>query len=296
MTMRMNSVTNVLKNSCLLVLMLCVGCANDETGSPPQGIDYYPIETNPVLSADREYVYLSLSDSLVPALTGIYRARVTRPERERVWLDLGLASPSASADLQRIAALRHDTLVVFTVSDSTVWIPGSGIACQSACFVGNSQLIISIDSVLYRITVPGGSMTFERHGYDPVAYSDSSYLYIAHPSQYQWSVIEHFLNGVADTLYTQTSVVRPLWPMLNGNRDRLLLSVPVESGYDLVVHNLSSNQSLTVAQSRYPRATLAGNNVLFTGDHPLLNQVSIFGGQASLWVYTVPNETSPVSP
>ncbi len=289
-------VTMVLRATCLLGLLLCAGCTNDETVPPPQGIDYYPIETDPALSADRDYVYLSLSDSLVPALTGIYRARVTRPERERVWLDAGLTSPSASADLQRIAALRHDTLVIFKVNDSTVWTPGSGITCQSACFVGDGLLIVSVDSVLYRITVPGGSMTFERYGYDPVAYSDSSYLYIAHPSHYQWSVIEQSLNGAVDTLFTQTAVIRPEWPMLNANRDRLLLSVPVESGYDLVVHDLSTAQSRTVATSQYSKTTLAGNHVLFTGERPLLNQVSIFGGQASLWIYTVPNETSPTAP
>ncbi len=280
----------------VLCLLLCIGCTNDETGPPPQGIDYYPIETDPALSPDREYIYLSLRDSLVPALTGIYRARVTRPERERVWMDSGLTSPSLSADLQRVVALRHDTLMVYTAVDSSVLVFAVDSTFESVCFVGNDLVIASRDSSLYRIAEPGAGLTLDRYGYDPVALSDSSYLYIAHVSQFQWSIIEQNLTGQAETLFTQTSVARPMWPMLNGNRDRLLLSAPVATGYDLVVHDLSSGQSLTVAQSQYPKSTLAGNYVLFTGEHPLLNQVSIFGGQASLWVYTVPNESAPTAP
>jgi hypothetical protein len=144
--------------------------------------------------------------------------------------------------------------------------------------------------------MPGGSLSFERYGYDPVAVSDTSFLYVAHVSQFEWAIVEVTLSGATDTLYTQTSTYRPHWPTLNANRDRLAFTIPAASGYDLIVLNLTNDQFLTVAQTKYPKGCMIGNYLLFTGEKPLLNQVSIFGGSTSLWIYAVPNESAPTAP
>ena len=167
---------------------------------------------------------------------------------------------------------------------------------DAACFVGNAQVIAAKDSALYRVTFPDGDLSFERFGYDPVALSDTSYLYVAHVDQFEWAIVEVTLAGDADTIYTKASTSRPHWSTLNANRDRLAFTIPAASSYDLVVYNMTDDQSLTVAQTKYPKGCLIGNYLLFTGETPLLNQVSIFGGSTSLWIYAVPIESAPTAP
>ncbi len=285
-----------LSTAFVFCLLLLIGCKKDDPPPPPPGEVYYPIETGPSLSVDRAYVYLALSDSMVPSLSGIYRARTTRPEREIVWLDSNLSFPSISANFQHCAALRNDSLIWRTLADSSVTIPTLGMTFDAACFVGNAQVIAAKDSALYRVTIPSGNLSFDRYGYDPVALTDSSFLFVAHIEQFEWAVIEVTLSGTTDTLYKRTSVDRPYWPTLNANRDRLAFTIPAASGYDLVVYNMTNDQFLTVAQTKYPKGCMIGNYLLFTGETPLLNQVSIFGGSTSLWIYAVPIESAPTAP
>lgn len=279
----------------IATIWLCAGCPED-TPVPAQGENYYPFEIEPILSTDRQYVYFSLRDTAAPSLTGIYRARVVRPEREPIWLDSGLTSPSPSANLQQIAALRYDTLLVYTVSDSSVLVPALGSTFESVCFVGNNTIITVNDSTISRYSLSGGGLQFDRYGYDPVAFSDSSYTCLVRTGDFNWAVIEAGLNGATDTLYQVASTFPPRWPLLNANRDRLVLARQATAGYELWGYNLTTSTDLLLAESDYPKACLIGNYLLFTGAKPILNQVSLFGGSISLWVFAEPIESAPSGP
>lgn len=169
----------ILKWLALAAVIIAFGCEDTRYSTKPrQRPGTYPLETEISLSPDGQYIYFLTTDTITPANSGIYRARLSNPVREKLVSGNTYRSPVVSFDNQRLAFLESGRIKYFPLGGQSIIPSALPDSFESIIFINDSQLVAHRDTTLYLVDESRTSVTLLCRGWDPTFLSRGSFLYI----------------------------------------------------------------------------------------------------------------------
>ena len=213
----------------LLLLILIIAC-EDEYYGPAGGNGDEPsanfIETDVSLSPDREYIYFSVRDTIFGLYSGIYKARVTQPVREKIYHGENYRSPTINFDNNILAYLFAGRIHYYDIARDT--LKNSGIIGQfeSILYVNLDVLLAARDDSIFLTNEEDSSYQYLRDGWDPTLVAADTFLFIASLDNYTFRMIKANLEeSNPETLFTIQTGAQPRWPTLEPNSGHLAYGI-----------------------------------------------------------------------
>ncbi len=244
------------------VLLAC--CSGDEvvdfnTDFPA----YYPIESEPALTPDRQSIYYVRADTTALKKEGIYRLLVARPEREEILAGSNYHNPSSLARQLAVAFLDSSKISIYRLYDSTHVAVNVGGSYSSLLYVNDSILIAGTDSGLYRVNLHDNSVVRFNDGWDPTMLSGDTIACIHPAGLDKFAVV---LQPVFDTLGQSLAIIpsvdRPRWASVEPRLRRFVYALPSGAGFIIYSQEKGDNAVHTIGGSRYPQACMIDFNLL----------------------------------
>ena len=204
--------------------LLTAACEEDSVTSDESGIGYR-LESEPTLSVDGQYVYMVATDTIHANNSGIYRARVSRPQRELILAGDGYHSPTVSTDNTLLAYLREGTLTYYRFAGGVKWntnVPGS---YSSVLFVDSGRIVAGVGDSIYLLDEAQASRTSLVRGGDPTLVREGAFAYRFPRPGYAYSIaVYDMASATCDTVFTISTLenlgeVR--WPTYHESSKRL---------------------------------------------------------------------------
>ncbi len=275
----------------LILLILIIACEDEyygPTGNNGDGPSANFIETDVSLSPDREYIYFSVRDTIFGLYSGIYKARVTLPVREKIYHGEDYESPTINFDNNILAYLFEGRIHYYDIAQDTM--KNSGIVGQfeSILYVNLDVLLAARDDSIFLTNEEDSSYQYLRDGRDPTLVAADTFLFIASLDNYTFHILKDNLEEVnPETLYTIRTGAFPHWPTLHPNSGHLAFGIEL---YDqkfiysgVAGESPLPGQTLTfIDSSGYSKPYILNyNQIVFTGPDGSLYQ-SDFEGTKSV--------------
>ncbi len=176
----MKSCAIILRYLALAIVLFAFGCEDTRYSTKPrQRPGPYPLETEISLSPDGQYISFITTDTVIPENSGIYRARLSNPLREKLVSGDSYHSPAISFDNQRLAFLEKGRIRYYLLSSKTIIPSVLPDSFASIIFINDSQLVAHRDSSLFLVDESRSAVTFLFRGWDPTLLSRGNFIYIA---------------------------------------------------------------------------------------------------------------------
>jgi hypothetical protein len=271
----------------ILSVVLACGCTEDRP-TRSNGEQHFSLETDPQLSPDGNYIYYVSLDSFLLDNSGIYRASVLTPIREKIVSGVGLSSPTLSPDNQTLVYIDSGDIRWYDlISHNTGQFP-SGFLWNAIVFVDTSELIACRDSFIELINIAALSAAGLGLGFEPDNDRDSTYIISTNlEPDFRLILRENYWNGQTDTLLKAQfpGLIPPIRsPSKHPSNDHLVFSIRNGSAYDIYS---ARGDTLTVLgkSNRSGVEIVADDLVLFTGPVGLLYRTTVSGGMPLPWVH-----------
>lgn len=210
----------------IVVTLLMLGCSEKPVSSNGFATGRYLVETEPTLSFDGRYVYLVATDTINSDHSGIYRAKVGKPVRERVLAGNGLHSPTIAPDNSTLAYLRGGRISYCDLStgdSSASSITGS---FESVQFLNDTLMVTQIADAVYLVNESRNTKSLVAEGWEPSAAVRDTFIYVVPIPGYAYGIVKCDASlTVRDTIFyvsvlDNSGIVR--WPSWNPSSDRLI--------------------------------------------------------------------------
>jgi len=275
-------------------LILC-GCSDENYGSnvsPPPPEPYY-IETAVTLSPDREYIYFVAEDTSGGTGSGLYRARVHNPARERVLAGGLVAAPTVSFDNTTIAYLEIGRIRYFDLSDSTMSLSPVADSFATLQYIGLERLLAGRGDTLFVIDDAAYPIDTVINCRQPSLYARDTFVCFSDGENLLSYIIKRTIDGsYAETLFTCSTAAATVWPTYHGASDRLAFGIEyLESRY--IYSGQKGGRQGDPETFRFIDSTahskpylIDADAVLFTGPDGRLYRTGFTGGQAEPFTFT----------
>ena len=271
----------------ILSVVLAYGCTEDRP-TRSNGEQHFSLETDPQLSPDGNYIYYVSLDSFLLANSGIYRASVMTPIREKIVSGVGLSSQTLSPDNHTLVYIDSGDIRWYDlISHDTGQFP-SGFSWDAIIFVDTSELIACRDSFIELINIAAPSAAGLGLGFDPDNDRDSTYIISANlEPDFRLILRENYWNGHTDTLLKAQfpGLIPPIRsPSKHPSNDHLVFSI--RNGADYDVYSMRGDTLTVLGKSNRPGVEIVSDDlVLFTGPVGLLYRTIVSGGTPLPWVH-----------
>lgn len=285
--------------SVLALALLCLACgentdyaSNNDTEPTPV---VFTLEDEPTLSIDGDWLYFVGTDTLLPARTGIYRARIGNPVRELVLAGNGLHSPSEMPDGNRVAFLSGSSLNILILADTSVISAGlSGVYSSVTC-INDTTLIACLGQLLFWINLRNSSVSRIADGYDPVYYQQDEFLYVKELSPGNYGIVSYsfqishgeYLGPEVQALDTIRSGLPVRWVSADPESGRYAYLAQGIDSSSVYTSTIGSDETHSITRTVGTKPLLIGfNTVLYRGPDGRLYQ-SDFRGTTSIPYWSV---------
>ncbi len=275
--------------------MLLAACNSDQKYFDPNSNfpAYYPIETQPNITPDRQYVYYIRTDTSSLSKDGIYRLQVVRPEREEILPGFGLQCPTSTARQLNLAFLDSSRIILYNLIDSAMETIYPSRDFRSILYINDSILIAGDDTALYRLNTNDSTIVEFETGWDPTIMQGDTITFIRSAGVGRYHVM---VQSVFDTAGANIADIpaaeRPRWASVEPRLRRFVYAVPNGGEYAIYTGEDSSSTAHLVAGSAYPRACMLDFNLLiFSGPDGRFYQIDYLGTLGTPYVYHY--ETGP---
>ena len=271
----------------ILSVVLACGCTEDRP-TRSNGEQHFSLETDPQLSPDGNYIYYVSLDSFLPANSGIYRASVLTPIREKIVSGVGLSSPTLSPDNHTLVYIDSGDIRWYDLISHDTGQFSSGFSWDAIVFVDTNLLIGCRDSSIELINIETPSAGLLGEGFEPDNASDSTYIIAANlDSDYRLILRENYVSGIVDTLLKAQfpGLIPPIRsPSKHPSNDHLVFSIRNGSAYD--IYSMRGDTLRVIGRSNRSGVEIAADDlVLFTGSVGLLYRTTVTGGTPLPWVH-----------
>lgn len=277
----------------LILLILIIACEDEyykPTSSDGNGSSANFIETDVSLSPDREYIYFSVRDTIFGRYSGINRASVTQPVRERVYAGSDYYSPTINFDNNILAYLFEGRIHYYNIIEDTMKNSGIVAEFESILYLNLDVLLAARDDSIFLTNEEDSSYQYLRDGWDPTLVSADTYLFFASLDNFTCRMIKDDLEeSHPETLFTiQTDFnAKPRWPTLHPNSGRLAYGL--EFADQKFIYTATVGESLGYGETRtfidsseYSKPYILNfNQIIFSGPDGSLYQ-SDFEGTKSV--------------
>jgi hypothetical protein len=203
----------------LIMISVFLACGDEHYGTSGGGGDGdsgpYPIETEPSLSPDLNYIYYISTDTTANLYSGICRAAVSVPKREKIFPGENLHSPTLGFDNNTVAYLDSGLIRYYRMSDMANWSSNVTDSFSSIFYLTDDPKDILIgyrhDSI-FLVTESQGAQLFISPGWDPTYVIKDTFVYFTGEDTIYHIVKSNVYNLYPDTLFTVMTEASPHWP------------------------------------------------------------------------------------
>ena len=281
---------------CLILLILIVAC--DEEYYQPTGGNGEPssnfIETDVSISHDREYIYFSVRDTIYDGrYSGIFKARVTQPVREKIYHGSNYYSPTINFDDNILAYLFENRIYYYDILNDTLKNSGIVAEFESIVYVNLDVLMAARNDSLFLTNEIDSTYSYLRDGWDPTLVAADTFLFFASLDNYTFRMIKDNLEETnPETLYTIQTDAFPHWPTLHPSSGHLAFGIElwdqkfIYSG--TVGESPSPGEILTfIDSSEYSKPYILNyNQIVFSGPDGSLYQSDFEGVKSVPFIYS----------
>jgi hypothetical protein len=206
----------------LVVILLALACSENPIKSSSPSTLVYVIESEPTRSLDGQYVYLISEDTANSDNSGIYRAKVGKPIRERVFTGVGLHSPTIASNNSTLAFLHNKSIKYYDLStgdSSSSLVTGSFTSIQ---FLNDTLMVAQIASTVYLVNESRNTKTLVADGWGPSVAVRDTFIYVVQIPGYAYGIAKCDVSRtVCDTIFyisvlENSGIVRgPSWNPLS---------------------------------------------------------------------------------
>ena len=254
----------ILKISALM--MVIVACEDSFSPSKPKPVPGpYPIETEISLCPDRQYIYFVVTDTVTAGNNGIYRARISKPEREPILMGDSLHSPVISFNNQLLAFLKFGKIRYFRLPDQVEFSSTVMDSFNSMIFINDSLIVACRDTALYFVNESNLTSTYYGRGWDPTLSDRDNFIYFG-GTRAAYRILE---GNVNDDFATLREIIvtdaHPHWPTIIEDESKYVYGIEwVEQKF---IYSLISGQKFTfIDSSKHSKPYLVNSDlILFTG-------------------------------
>lgn len=204
----------------LILFVLFIACEDEYYRPTDSGNGEEPeknfIETNISLSPDRQYIYFSVRDTIDGLNSGLYKASVTHPVREKVYGGENYYSPTINFDNQILAYLFEGRIHYYDIDNDTLKNSGIIGEFESILYVNQDVLMAARNDSLFLTNEIDSSYQYLRDGRDPTLVAANTFLFFASLDNYTFHMLKDNLEeSNPDTLFTIITAAFPHWPTLH---------------------------------------------------------------------------------
>jgi hypothetical protein len=267
------------------------GCGDEEYGVSRNGdshISFFVIETQPSLSPDGEYVYYIANDTAQFKYSGVYRARVTMPLREKIYHGFSFRSPSIAFDNNTIAYLDSDKIRYYRISDMRQWASGITDGFESIVFINDGSLVAHRNDSLFLIDESSDSSIFILPGWDPTLVARDTFVYFSRSIEDSTYHIVRYSFGTdsPETLLTLTTAARPRWPTLDIASGHMAYGLEFFDQKFIYTTEIGGDSSIFIDSTEYLKPYILNYNLLiYTGPDGRFYQSGFYGGKGVPFIY-----------
>ncbi len=254
------------------LLLVLAGCAEESpviSHSDPAASRYRQ-ESEPARSPDGQYVYHISTDTLDPSRSGLWRAKITEPRREKLLSGVSFSSPSASPTNDVIAFLDSSQVAYFRTSDSQRVTSSMTRSYTALVMLNDDELIGQRGDSLFLLSEPDSSEHYVVRGSDPTLVAIDTFVYVAPVSGITYGIVKSGLPGLgSDTIYVvspQTSPISVHWPVLDNASGNLVWMQEYTTMDSVFALQMPSSDLIAVDRSHTQKPCLIDQfHVIFTG-------------------------------
>jgi len=248
----------------IFISVLFIACGDEYYGIKPDQKYEYAIETEPSLSLDRSYIYYVSTDTSYDQFSGIYRASVATPVREKILLGENFHSPTVGPNNDILAYLDSSRIKFYNISDSTNWSSDVTDSFESIVMIDTNLIMACRDDSLF--LVENGSLQFYAMGWDPTIISLDTFLYVIGDDSLYHIIKGNKFNILPDTLFTYKTMARLRWPSIHPQSGRFVFDLNWFA-QNMIYSRTTGLDSLTfIDSSEYSKGLLVNyDQVIFTG-------------------------------
>ncbi|MCP4706661.1 MAG: hypothetical protein GY865_18840, partial [candidate division Zixibacteria bacterium] len=252
------------------------------------------IETDVSLSPDREYIYFSVQDTIFDGrYSGINKARVTHPVRERVLAGSNYYSPTINFDNNILAYLYDSRIHYYDIALDTIMNSGITADFESILYVNLDVLMAARNDSLFLTNETDSTYQYLRDGWDPTLIAADTFLFFASLDNYTFRIIKDNLEeSNPETLYTIRTAAFPHWPTLHPNSGHLAFGIEL---YDqrFIYSGVAGDSPLPgetltfIDSSGYSKPYILNyNQIIFSGPDGFLYQSDFEGLKSVPYIHT----------
>ena len=279
---------SVLAGTIMVVLMLA--CSEKPVDSNGSETGRYLVETEPTLSLDGQYVYLVATDTVISGNSGIYRARVGKPVREKVLAGNGLHSPTIAPDNFTLAYLSGGRISYYDLSTGNSSASSVTGSFESIQFLNDTLLVAQIASAVYLVNESGNTKTLVAEGWEPSAAVRDTFIYVVPIPGYAYGIVKCDASlMVRDTIFyvsvlDNSGIVR--WPSWNPSSDRLAWVHDDTRSLQVHVGAVQPYGDREIDITAHEKALMIHPDlVIFTGPDGRFHQSNFAGSDIAPWWY-----------
>ena len=280
----------------LILLVLFISC-EDEYYQPTGSDNGVPssnfIETDVSLSFDREYIYFSVRDTIFDRYSGIFRAPVAQPIREKIYHGNNYRSPTINFDNNILAYLFEGRIHYYNIVENEMENSGVVGEFESILYLNLDILMAARDDSLFLVNETDSSLQYIRDGWDPTLVAADTFLFFARLDNFTFRMIKDNLEeSNPETLFTVQTTAEPHWPTLHPTSGRLAYGIEFQD--QRFIYSATVGESLGIGDiktfidsSEYSKPYIISfNQIIFSGPDGSLYQSDFEGNKSVPYIHT----------
>ena len=257
---------------CLVVAGLLLGGCDDgpdlSTGWTRPPLSGPPIETDGLLTANRQTIYYVHTDTAYPTNNGVYSVYAANPVPRKVFAGRDVVHPSGTPDASVVAFIDNQKLWYYSDVADTFAFSGIDTPLEYAFFISNTTLIGYQGHQIFEISLGSDSISLYRSGTGPSPHTYNTFLWLRDEGAFEKSIIiTNYITGADSVLYT-FDILSQVTSMSHFPSSDRLLMVTGGGPYSIATVDLTTQVRTTLVTSQDNTGVFASyNEIVYTHDN-----------------------------
>jgi hypothetical protein len=247
-----------------------LSCGDEYYGpGGPSGQDPgpYSIETEASISPDGDYIYYIADDTITVIYSGIYRALIANPVREKILYGHSYHSPTVNFDDKTVAYLDSGIVNYYDFSLDSGYVYDSGTTFNSLMYI-NEDILLAGRSDSFFIVYDSGQSYFLKTGRDPTFTAPDTFVYIDRTDSIHYHIIKYGLpfSPNPETLLTLETTAWPRWPSYHAPSNRIVYGLEYYHQKFIYTFRPGDSSFFFLDSSTYSKPLILKDNlIIYTG-------------------------------
>ncbi|MFH2035810.1 MAG: hypothetical protein ABIJ45_05350 [Candidatus Zixiibacteriota bacterium] len=256
-----------------LALILLAGCGDEDYGNnSTENNSYHPVEIEPTISHDGNYVYYVVNDTSIDSTSGVYRALIIIPEKQKMVPGVNLHSPSINFNDSVIAYLDSGKVHYFNRYNFSTDTSLYGQRFNNIFYLVDSVLIGYRQGAGYNdsiFIIDESGVWFKTAGWTPTFVDERVYTYFESEDDSTYNLVRRNAQYILDSailMEIEEPFLKPQYPSYLPVSNQIVFSFFRDSKWRICTAYVDSSHYTVIDSSDYPKALMIAENwFVYTG-------------------------------